>query len=68
MSFCDGKREGPIQGLGRNAELGQPSGVDSFVPSVRSKRIATLMDDLEGSGKFYVIHVPRSTLIGVDRI
>ena len=54
VSFSDGKREGPIRGLGRSVEVQGPGAYSdggSFVPSARSKRIAALMDDLEGSGK-----------------
>ena len=54
VSFSDGKRDGPIRGMGRNAgangrecaQVGDPM----FVPSVRSKRIADMMEDLESQG------------------
>ncbi|KAF7799379.1 hypothetical protein EIP86_010611 [Pleurotus ostreatoroseus] len=65
VSFSDGKRDGPIAGLGRNLptptpdttlesadEFSEvtgegPSGVSSMVPSVRTKRIADMLEDLE---------------------
>jgi len=63
VSFSDGKREGPIRGLGRsthldgggNALTGQVFDGDSpFEPSVWSKRIGEMLDGLE------------STKIGLD--
>jgi hypothetical protein len=63
VSFSDGKRDGPIRGLGRVNGSGDTNGdlqrdeddVDtagpSFVPSARSKRIIGLMEGLEGSSK-----------------
>lgn len=53
VSFSDGKRDGPIRGLGRDGGHGdeqQESAVVSFVPSARSKRIANMMEALENSG------------------
>ena len=58
VSFSDGKREGPIRGLGRsthvdsgdNALTGQVFGGDSpFEPSVWSKRIGEMLDGLEST-------------------
>lgn len=58
VSFSDGKREGPIRGLGRithvdgsdNALTGQVLDGDSpFEPSVRSKRIGEMLDGLEST-------------------
>ena len=74
VSFSDGKREGPIRGLGRNVEVQGPgpySDGGSFVPSARSKRIAALMDDLEGSGKRPLscyLKVSKPVMSFVDRI
>ena len=54
VSFSDGKRDGPIRGLGRNARKHDDyarSESDRFVPSVRSKRIAHMMNDLEDSSE-----------------
>ena len=58
VSFSDGKRDGPIRGVGKNA--GTTAGVIGdgmweergvvFVPSVRSKRIADMMENLESQG------------------
>ncbi|KAG7088634.1 hypothetical protein E1B28_012606 [Marasmius oreades] len=54
VSFSDGKREGPIRGLGRNAD-GDEDDEDvgdecnHTVPSARSKRIADMMAALEDS-------------------
>jgi protein NUD1 len=56
VSFSDGKREGPIRGVGRNAgDVG--NGVHgekdtAIVHSVRSKRIADMMQDLENQGNY----------------
>lgn len=56
VSFSDGKREGPIRGLGRgkheesgNGELPTevPAGEASFEPSARSKRISEMLGGLE---------------------
>ncbi|KIK69884.1 hypothetical protein GYMLUDRAFT_212772 [Collybiopsis luxurians FD-317 M1] len=53
VSFSDGKQDGPIRGLGKNAEFGDltiPGDSRSgFVPSARSKRIADMMVALEDS-------------------
>jgi hypothetical protein len=58
VSFSDGKREGPIRGLGRsthldsgdNALTGQVLDGDSpFEPSVWSKRIGEMLDGLEST-------------------
>ena len=58
VSFSDGKREGPIRGLGRsthvdssdNALTGQFLDGDSpFEPSARSKRIGEMLDGLEST-------------------
>jgi protein NUD1 len=48
VSFSDGKREGPIRGVGRN--FSPTDGPVSQAPSVRSKRIADVMQALENSG------------------
>jgi hypothetical protein len=63
VSFSDGKREGPIRGIGKNT--GAATGVMGdevqddkgavFVPSVRSKRIADMMEDLESRGECHYI-------------
>jgi protein NUD1 len=56
VSFSDGKREGPIRGLGRSTHVdsgdnvltGQVLDGDSpFEPSVRSKRIGEMLDGLD---------------------
>jgi hypothetical protein len=55
VSFSDGKRDGPIRGVGRNAgtSTGMIKGdmhddkAAGSVPSARSKRIADMMEDLE---------------------
>jgi len=54
VSFSDGKREGPIQGLGESTttegedqETGNGVGTSGIVQSARSKRIAQMMDALE---------------------
>ena len=58
VSFSDGKREGPIRGLGRSTHVdsgdnvltGQVLDGDSpFEPSVRSKRIGEILDGLESA-------------------
>lgn len=58
VSFSDGKREGPIRGLGRSTHVdsgdnvltGQVLDVDSpFEPSARSKRIGEMLDGLEST-------------------
>ena len=58
VSFSDGKREGPIRGLGRSTHVdggdnvltGQVLDGDSpFEPSVRSKRIGEILDGLEST-------------------
>jgi hypothetical protein len=60
VSFSDGKREGPIRGLGRsthadssdNEFVGQVLVGDStFEPSARSKRIGEMLDGLESTKK-----------------
>lgn len=54
VSFSDGKREGPIRGVGRNSMDITSGPVDKsivLVPSARSKRIADMMEDLESPGK-----------------
>jgi hypothetical protein len=60
VSFSDGKREGPIRGLGRsthadssdNEFVGQLLVGDStFEPSARSKRIGEMLDGLESTKK-----------------
>lgn len=53
VSFSDGKRDGPIQGL-VDTTVGEPAAstvscVSGFIPSVRSKRIAQMMHALEDS-------------------
>ncbi|THH28028.1 hypothetical protein EUX98_g6162 [Antrodiella citrinella] len=65
VSFSDGKREGPILGVGRNAptpdvtdggsadlNLGDvlEKSQSQVVPSARSKRIADMLNDIEDSG------------------
>ena len=69
VSFSDGKRDGPIAGLGRN--LPTPDGsVDidpgslsdssssgpsnALIPSARSKRIADMLEDLEDTCERYL--------------
>ena len=57
VSFSDGKKEGPIRGLGREAYQDSSSDIDltskapggelGFVPSVRSKRIGEMLDGLQ---------------------
>ncbi|KAI0029478.1 hypothetical protein K488DRAFT_80141 [Vararia minispora EC-137] len=50
VSFSDGKRDGPIRGLSRDKSHDDESAAGyGFVPSARSKRIAELMKNLEGS-------------------
>ena len=60
VSFSDGKREGPIRGLGRSPHadssdselVGQVLiGDSSFEPSARSKRIGGMLDGLESTKK-----------------
>ena len=62
VSFSDGKRDGPIRGLtakphesdddlGTSISSFTPTQSDGYLPSVRSKRIAELMQDLEHTGK-----------------
>ena len=67
VSFSDGKRDGPIRGVGKQAgtTVGVVGGdtLDEkgvgFVPSVRSKRIAEMMEDLESAGwslfRYYIM-------------
>ena len=61
VSFSDGKREGPIRGLGRSTHaessdselVGQVLiGYSSFEPSARSKRIGEMLDGLESTKKW----------------
>ncbi|KAI9456147.1 hypothetical protein F5148DRAFT_984525 [Russula earlei] len=56
VSFSDGKREGPIRGLGRSAHADSsdgelvsqvPGGNSTFERSARSKRISEMLDGLE---------------------
>ncbi|KII86570.1 hypothetical protein PLICRDRAFT_43203 [Plicaturopsis crispa FD-325 SS-3] len=52
VSFSDGKRDGPIVGIGRNGEDGSQMvedapGATPYVPSARSKRIADMMAGLQ---------------------
>ncbi|KAJ4482458.1 hypothetical protein J3R30DRAFT_3699990 [Lentinula aciculospora] len=54
VSFSDGKRDGPIRGLNKNADTGDvtiPGGNSrsGFIPSVRSRRIANMLVALEDS-------------------
>ena len=51
VSFSDGKREGPIRGVGKNSMDITVDRSTVLVPSVRSKRIADMMEDLESSGE-----------------
>jgi hypothetical protein len=76
VSFSDGKREGPIRGLGRSTHAdssddeltGQVLGELPFEPSARSKRIGEMLDGLESTKKWALIYacglIPLS--IGVD--
>lgn len=70
VSFSDGKRDGPILGIGRNVPTPDGSAIGdedsplascsrtedrsnvAFVPSVRSKRIAEMLGDLESAGRY----------------
>ena len=71
VSFSDGKREGPIVGLGRNLptpdgsvvlsdpgslsegdDVAEPGTSTALVPSVRSKRIAEMLEGLEDTCEF----------------
>lgn len=67
VSFSDGKREGPIVGVGRNLPTpdivvddasplshGADRSSAVLVPSVRSKRIADMLEGLEDEGKCIV--------------
>ena len=68
VSFSDGKREGPIRGLGRGTYQDTSSDIDltskflggesSFVPSARSKRIGEMLEGLQSTSKraseFYI--------------
>ncbi|KAJ4496350.1 hypothetical protein C8J55DRAFT_496607 [Lentinula edodes] len=51
VSFSDGKRDGPIRGLNKNAEFDDVPGGSriGFVPSARSRRIANMLVALEDS-------------------
>ncbi|KAH9969456.1 hypothetical protein BC827DRAFT_1333024 [Russula dissimulans] len=60
VSFSDGKREGPIRGLGRSTDADTsdselltqvPLGESTFEPSARSKRIGEILDGLESRKK-----------------
>lgn len=60
VSFSDGKREGPIKGLGRSTHTDDSDskpvgrvliGDSSFEPSARSKRIGEMLDCLESMKK-----------------
>ena len=61
VSFSDGKRDGPIRGLtakahqsdddlGSSVSSAEPTQSSGYPPSVRSKRIAEMMQDLEQTG------------------
>jgi protein NUD1 len=61
VSFSDGKREGPIRGLGRGTYAASldhepstnvPVGETSFEPSARSKRIGEILDGLESTVEY----------------
>jgi len=63
VSFSDGKRDGPIRGLNGgvaevsdsesgNENMGRSSAGNLFEPSVRSKRIAGMLDDLQDNCGF----------------
>ena len=53
VSFSDGRKDGKIRGLDDNGEIIPDTigGTLSYHPSVRSKRIADMLDDLEGPSK-----------------
>ena len=51
VSFSDGKREGPIRGLGREELRSDVIGNGSYMPSARSKRITAMIDAFNASGK-----------------
>ncbi len=68
VSFSDGKREGPIRGLGRSTPhasssdelIGQVLDGDSpFEASVRSKRIGAMLDGLESTKDWALVHACR---------
>lgn len=74
VSFSDGKREGPIAGIGRDMptpdgsldsdsdapSAGLVSGPSTaLVPSARSKRIADMLEDLEDTCEWYLHDPPR---------
>jgi hypothetical protein len=65
VSFSDGKRDGPIRGLGRTTDGGSGGGV-GFVPSARSKRIADMMVDLEESGEWVGFEMYSVADVGLD--
>lgn len=80
VSFSDGKREGPIRGLGREAYQDSSSDIDltskapggelSFVPSVRSKRIGEMLDGLQSTSmsfRIFIIHLTVPSFVGTDR-
>lgn len=52
VSFSDGKRDGPIREL-QVSDFNQGSSTSAVVQSVRSKRIADMMDALEDSGEMW---------------
>lgn len=68
VSFSDGKREGPIRGVGRATEGDERS--MGFVPSARSKRIADMMEDLEspGTSPLYILSILSLTLNPVQNL
>jgi protein NUD1 len=57
VSFSDGKREGPIRGLGRSTHADSRNnepvlvGDSTFEPSARSKRIGEMLDDFQSTKK-----------------
>lgn len=57
VSFSDGKREGPIQGLEESTTTEGGDEVSAVVQSARSKRIAQMMEALEDDGLFCGIAV-----------
>ena len=78
VSFSDGKRDGPIRGLnGKVAEvsdsesgnenLGRSGTGSLFEPSVRSKRIAGMLGDLQDDCRFGAIRRIPSHLLFVRR-
>ena len=68
VSFSDGKREGPIRGLGRSTQAERSDGELTgqalvgdlpFELSARSKRIGEMLDGLESTKYWAVMHVWR---------